>query len=64
MASATAMAYSDNSQELCTNKGSSCKIGKMCLPFTCLLHSRSIISAGFANLSKITKTGIVIGIIS
>ena len=67
MASATASAYSDNSQgfykEFCTSKGSSCKIGKMCLPFTSLLHSRSIISAGFAKLSKIAKTSIVIGII-
>ena len=68
MASATASAYSDNSQgfykEFCTSKGSSCKIGKMCLPFTSLLHRGSIIrSAGFAKLSKISKTGIVIGII-
>ena len=67
MASATASGYSDNSQgfykELCNSKGSSCKIGQMCLPFTCLLHSRRIISAGFAKLSKNAKTGIVIGII-
>ena len=68
VASATAIAYIDNSQgfynELCTSKESSCKIGKTCLPFTCLLHSRSIIYAGFAKLSIITKNGIVIGIIS
>ena len=69
MASATAIAYSDNSQgfynEFCTSKGSSCKIGKMCLPFTSLLNSSSIISAGFPNykLSKIAEAGVVIGII-
>ena len=57
MASAIASAYlSDNSQgfykdkEFCTSKGSSCQVGKMCLPFTSLLHRGSIIqSAGLLN---------------